>query len=77
MSTIVIPQQTCEVAVVLFQFYRIGTEAPRIVVTLSKLGSGRSRTEIQTQVAPESNSIYVPMLRILLPLSGGHRCPNL
>lgn len=56
---------------------RIGMEAPRIAVTLSKLDSGRSRTEIQTQVAPESNSIYDPMLRILLPVSGGHRPPNL
>lgn len=55
----------------------IGTEAPRIAVTLSKLDSGRARSEIQTQVAPESNSIYVPMLRILLPILGGPRCPNL
>lgn len=56
---------------------RIGTEAPRISVTLSKLDSGRSRSEIQTQVAPESNSTYVPMLRILLPILGGPRCPHL
>lgn len=51
MSTIEIPQQTCEVAVGLFQFYRKGTETPRIAVTLSKLDSGRSRTEIQTEAA--------------------------
>ena len=39
--------------------------------------SGRSRAQIPTQLAPESDFVYAPMLRILLPVSGGCRPQSL
>lgn len=50
-----------EVAVVLFQFYKLGTEAERSAVTFPQLGGGRSRTQGQTQLAPASGLVSTPV----------------